>query len=363
MTVTRRNFALSLAAAAVAKGQFTPIRRYLDPSTEAEVLALSDPANASYLPHHYNRSVSSRNGFLVYATETTNGFQALRLDVKGASTRVLTSSTAMEPKSLALSPDDKTLYFADGEQLLATSIGGGKPREIYKAASPEVFRRGISLSEDGANIVVIDNGRLMLIPTAASAVKGSTRVLGETDKTAGLPAVSKSGNVFFRGANQSLNWIATTPGAKARRLPVEGELGPAVWNPDGRSILYLKLNQGKGIPNALFEFSLDTNKESLVGKTSQFVHFGRNADSSVFVGASGSKAQPFILIMLRITRRELALCEHRSSDPSTVAPVFSPNSQRIYFQSDRLGKPAVFSVAVEKLVEKTEQEDPPAKKT
>lgn len=363
MPVTRRNFALSLAAATVAKGQFTPIRRYLDPSTEAEVLALSDPANASYLPHHYNRSVSSRNGFLVYATETTNGFQALRLDVKGGSTRILTSSAAMEPKSLALSPDDKTLYFADGDQLLAVSMGGGKPREIYRGSTPEIYRRGISLSEDGANIVVIDKGQLMLIPAIASATKANIRTLGETDTTAGLPAVSKSGNVFFRGKSQSLHLIATSPRAKAKRLPIEGELGPALWNPDGRSILYLKLNQGKGIPNALFEYSLDTNKESLVGKTSQFVHFGRNADSSVFVGASGSKAQPFILIMLRITRRELALCEHNSSDPSTVSPVFSPNSQRIYFQSDRLGKPAIFSVAVEKLVEKTEQEDPPAKKT
>jgi len=101
----------------------------------------------------------------------------------------------------------------------------------------------------------------------------------------------------------------------------------------------------------------------LVGKTSQFADFGRNTDSSVFVGASASKAQPFILIMLRITRRELALCEHRSSDPAGVAPRFAPSSQRIYFQSDRLGKPAIFSVAVEKLVERTDQEDPPAKKT
>ena len=121
------------------------------------------------------------------------------------------------------------------------------------------------------------------------------------------------------------------------------------------------LPQGPGIANTLLEYSLDTGKESLVGKTSNFVHFGRNADSSVFVGASASKAQAFILIMLRITRRELALCEHKSSDPTTVAPVFSPNSQRIYFQSDRLGKSAVFSVAVERLVENTDQEEPTKK--
>ena len=40
--------------------------------------------------------------------------------------------------------------------------------------------------------------------------------------------------------------------------------------------------------------------------------------------------------------------------PDTVAPVFSPDSQRLYFQSDRDGKPAVYCIHVERLVEKTE---------
>jgi oligogalacturonide lyase len=362
MSVTRRNFALSLAAAATAQAQFTPIRRYLDPSTEVEVHALSDPSNASYMPHHYNRSISSRNGFLVYATETTQGFQAVRLDIKGGATRVLTSATGMDPKSLALSPDDRTLYFADGDRLLATSMGGGKPRELYKAASPKAFNKGISLSDDGASITIVDGAKLMLIPTASSA-RAATRVLAEIDPTSEQAAVSRTGTIFYRDKTKSIFLTTTAPGSKPARLPIEGDLGPAVWNPDGRSLLYLKVNQGKGIANAVFEYSLDTKEETLVGKTSQFVHFGRNADSSVFVGASGSKAQPYILIMLRITRRELALCEHKSSDPTSVAPVFSPNSQRIYFQSDRLGKQAIFSVAVERLVEKTEQEEKPEKKT
>ena len=362
MSVTRRNFALTLAAAASAPAQFTPIRRFLDPSTEAEVLALSDPANASFLPHHYNRSVSSRNGFIVYSTETTNGIQALRLDVKGGATRIITTAAAMDPKSLALSPDDQNLYFADSAQLVVAPLTGGKPRELFKASSPDIFHKGISLSEDGTSIAIVDNNKLMLVATAA-AMKSNTRVIAEIPSGSEQAAISKSGQIFFRTPDKAIHLCPTTPGAKPKQLPIEGTLGPAVWNPDGRSILYLKLNQGPGIPNSLFEYSLDTNKESLIGKTSQFVHFNRNADSSVFVGASGSKAQPFVLIMLRITRRELALCEHKASDPTTVAPIFSPNSQRVYFQSDRLGKPAIFSVPIERLVEKTEQEETPGKKT
>jgi oligogalacturonide lyase len=90
-----------------------------------------------------------------------------------------------------------------------------------------------------------------------------------------------------------------------------------------------------------------------VAKTSQFAHFGFNRDTSVFVGASRNAASPTVLILLRVTRRELTLCEHKASHPEAVAPVFAPDSQRIYFQSDRDGKPAIYCVHAEKLVEKT----------
>ena len=54
-----------------------------------------------------------------------------------------------------------------------------------------------------------------------------------------------------------------------------------------------------------------------------------------------------------MTRRELTLCEHHSSDPFTVTPIFSPDSQRVFFQSDRDGKPALYRVQVERFVEET----------
>jgi oligogalacturonide lyase len=63
-----------------------------------------------------------------------------------------------------------------------------------------------------------------------------------------------------------------------------------------------------------------------------------------------------VLILLRLTRRELTLCEHKASQPALCAPQFSPDSQRIYFQSDRDGKPALYCIHVERLVEKTDAE-------
>ena len=72
-----------------------------------------------------------------------------------------------------------------------------------------------------------------------------------------------------------------------------------------------------------------------------------------FAGASRNAGSPTVLLMLRITRRERTLCEHRASNPGMVTPVFSPDSQRLYFQSDREGKSAIYSFHMEKLVEKT----------
>ena len=57
---------------------------------------------------------------------------------------------------------------------------------------------------------------------------------------------------------------------------------------------------------------------------------------------------------MRAVKRELTLCEHRASDPRMVAPVFSPNSQSVFFGSDQHGKPAIYSMAVEKLVSETD---------
>jgi oligogalacturonide lyase len=102
------------------------------------------------------------------------------------------------------------------------------------------------------------------------------------------------------------------------------------------------------------EFVPDTNEDASVADTSQFVGFERNGDASVFAGASGSKASPHVLLLVRAVKRELTLCEHRASDPGMVSPIFSPNSQTVFFVSDRHGKPAIYCMAVEKLVAETD---------
>ena len=69
----------------------------------------------------------------------------------------------------------------------------------------------------------------------------------------------------------------------------------------------------------------------MAARTSQFAHFGFNRDTSVFVGASRSKASPYLLLLLRMTRREFTICEHRASDPSVVTPASSHQIAKPFF--------------------------------
>jgi oligogalacturonide lyase len=127
------------------------------------------------------------------------------------------------------------------------------------------------------------------------------------------------------------------------------------WSADGRVAHYLVSSASeRGRTVALREHQLDTGEDRLIGVTTQFVSFSRNADSSVFAGVSGSVAAPYVLLLLRAARRELTLAEHRASQGAKAVVIFSPDSQRILFQSDREGRSAIYSMALERFVEKTE---------
>jgi oligogalacturonide lyase len=149
-------------------------------------------------------------------------------------------------------------------------------------------------------------------------------------------------------------WCASLD-ANQTRKPVKlasGAISNPRWSPGGRSVLFLRSSQtGGSFLSEIREVSLDSLAETKVAKTSQFAAFNVNDDATVFLGASRSKAQPNIILLLRSVGRELTLCEHGAHDPRSVTPVFSPDSRRIYFQSDREGKSALYSMNVEAIVE------------
>jgi oligogalacturonide lyase len=361
---TRRAFLVSsLASCAFSeergKGVLSPSaeHQYPDPSTDFEVFRLTDPASSSWLPAYYGRFLSRHGGFMLYAGDRSGAPQAYRLDLSSGESRQLTDAARLDASSLGLLPDERSFCYFDGPGLHHTNLSNLRDRQVYQL--PEDWERspGSSLSDDGAFALLGESragaSRLRLL----GLQKGAVRTVIEAPWILSHPqARPRRAQILYRQADQAL-WLVNSDGSQNRKLPLaDGRIGPARWSPDGHTVLYLNFPDDPTQLHAIRECSPDQNTDKLVARTSQFAHFGCNANTSVFVGASQNRSAPYILLLLRITRREFTLCEHHSSDPATVAPTFSADSQQIFFQSDRDGKPAIYRVHVEKIVEKTESE-------
>ena len=359
---------LLLAALALpARAEVRPSERvrYLDPGTEFEVFRVTDPKHSSFLPPATNRLFPRRGAFLLYASDRGGTLQAYTLDMKKWESTAITEAAALDPASLTLSPDDRSvIYFDSGALHLVGAGGGGGHRELYRfpdgggtAAAGSTLR--VAVTADGPSVLFAEGGTVLrmlpLLGGGASAAR--LRKVAENREGIDAPLVRpRRASVLYR--SKESYWLANLDGQRQARLKTapDGRLGPAFWAPDGRLVFYLHYPED-GRSHTIREHNPDTGEDKLLGRTSQFVAFSANRDASVFVGSSVSKAGPYVLLMLRSVKRELAICEHKAADPVAVAPVFSPDSQKVFFQSDRHGKPAIYSMVVDRLVEKTEEEE------
>jgi oligogalacturonide lyase len=330
-------------------------RRYADPTTEMEVYRLTDPAYSATMPAYYNRAIARSSGWMLFSCDRGGSLQAFHMNLKSGETRQLTEAEGLDGASIALLPDDRSFCYFAGRSLHIASLAMPRERKLYEV--PEGWDRGmgISVSPDGTHATFAERRgegcRLRMVALS----QGSARTVMEAPVEMGDPiARFRRAQILYRQADEAL-WLVDSDGKQNHRLKLAaGRVGAANWAPDGKTVLYLNIPEDRTQLNAIREYTPDTDNDKLVSKTSQFAHFGFNRDTSVFVGASRNAASPVVLILLRVTHRELTLCEHKASHPETVAPVFAPDSQRIYFQSDRDGKPAIYCVHAEKLVEKTE---------
>jgi oligogalacturonide lyase len=328
---------------------------YKDPSTEFPVVRLTDPGFTSLLPAHYGRAVSRKGTFLLYASDVTGRMEAFHMDAKSGVSRQLTEQEGLDPASLTLSADERSFCCMAARGLLSVNLGNGKVREVFRISEGFDQGSGMSLAEDGLYAVLVERkGPVYRLLRLIRMADGMTTTLAETDQAMRDPIIRPRRTSVLYSREGGL-WLANYDGQQNYRLRVaEGEIGPATWSPDGRSVLYLNYPADRRRLHNIREFIPDTNEDGAIADTTQYVAFERNGDASVFIGASGSKASPHVLLLVRAVKRELILCEHRASDPRMVSPIFSPNSQNVFFVSDQHGKPAIYSMAVEKFVSATD---------
>ena len=333
-------------------------REYADPATEFDLFRLTDPAHAALLPPSYAHVLDRRNGFLVFAANPEGSYQAYRMDLKNGDSRQLSTAAAFDPAAFTLTPDERSLCYWDGDTLRLLALRGGRDREVCGVAAGWQRCPGLSVTGDGVHALFGETrdgaSRLRMVRLHTGAIETLTQIPAVLSHPIPRPRRSQ---VLYQRGDESL-WLVNNDGQQNRQLKTApGRIGCPNWAPSGRTILYLQFPEDHTQLNSIRELTPDFNQDKLVAHTSQYASMGFNRDTSVFVGASQNHASPYVLILLRLTRRELTVCDHHASHPATVWPFFSADSQWIYFQSDRDGKPALYRMRVNRLVEKTDVDE------
>ncbi|MBS1860016.1 MAG: PD40 domain-containing protein [Acidobacteria bacterium] len=359
--VTRRFLLFgSLTAAglrAAEKGASFPsdATRYPDPVTSIDVYRLTSPEYSTTMTAYYNRGIARNSGWMLCCCDRVGSPQGFRLDLKGGEMKQLTEAEDLDGTTLTLLPDNRAFCYAAGRSVwLAPATGGGRKREVYRIAEGWERAGGISVGPDGTHVTLAerkgDTWRLRIAPLTGTGAR--TVIESPTAMTDPIARPMRA-QILYRQAEDAMG-LVNMDGTQNRRLKLApGGVGTPDWATDGRTLLYLNFPLDHTQLNNFREFNPDANTDKTIGKTSQYESFSANHDASVFVAASRNNASPDVFLYLRVTQSERTLCEHKSR-AGWVDPVFAPDSQRIYFQSDRHGKPAIYCMHVEKLVEKTE---------
>ncbi|MCS7044214.1 MAG: oligogalacturonate lyase family protein [Bryobacteraceae bacterium] len=356
--LSRRLFLAAVFAAGAEAQGTAPAgewRKYLDPATEFEVFLLTDPQFESFFPSPPAMAVDRRSRTLVFSSRRNGMWQPWAMDLAAGISRPLGTFSGFLPQSLTLLATGREAALVDGEWIKAVTLGNLRPRDLAQVSPGAEVVPPLAPAPDGTALYYAEKAAGRWLLQRLPLPKGAPAAVVESAEPILLPAPNPRRAMLLWRTPAGVVEVAAQDGTLRRRLETPpGRVLEAWWSPDGQAVVYLHESAEDRPRCTIREQALDSREDRLVAPTTQFGRFARNANASVFLGASRSAASPLILILLRVNRRELPLCEHKASDVAMTNPIFTPDSQRILFVSDRLGKPAIFMVNVEKLIERTD---------
>lgn len=330
-------------------------RRFRDGATEFEFLGLTNPKlGSAWLPAPPLRATTNRSNTLVYASDRSGTIQAWRMDLKNFQSRLLTSAENMDAHSLSLTANDKSLVYFDRDRLVQTT--GSKARTLYTTEAEWEHIPGMAVADDSTSAAFLERRQKRYRMRVIALGRGNVNTLLESEEPVQYMRLQPKRPGLLYNYNGVLTVVNLNGGGAQRLRIAEGTAGDAQWSADGRRVHYLLTPAAHRKAVELREHLIDTGEDKLIGATTQFVSLARNSDSSVFAGVSGSKAAPYLLLLLRAAHRELTIVEHRATDPSKAVVLFSLDSQSVFWQTDREGRSAIYKIDLERFIEKTLEE-------
>lgn len=302
---------------------------FLDRLTENPVARLTTPSYAAFLARPEYKCVSKDRKYLWCASDRSGSMAIHRIDLKNGSVQHVVDAPQIASGCFSL--DSNRLLFLDGSDLREVGASGGQPKTVA----------------NGIDAFTVTHGIVATI--SANKLQNNSGQTVTTEAESPLLLSPNGDACLFARASGAEYWVSSLdPTAKPVRV-AQGQISSPAWSADSTTVFFLRTSNSGGV--SLSAVSVRDRREIPVGPTSKYAVFSCNSDDTVFVGASASRAQPLISVLLHATGRELPLCEHRTSSPASANPIFSPDNRRVYFQSDREGKSAIYSVNTELVVD------------
>jgi oligogalacturonide lyase len=398
--ITRRAFLAASVPLWAKDGRFgkgarfqSPVVKFADPLTERQIFRLTDPAALHHLPHYHHQILSRNNEFLLVASEISGERQIYELRVDDGRMTQLTEGPGIHPYSATFGPRHRWFYVLQGDTLKQIGVRNRKERRIYSAPSGWRLTGHLGAEEEGRYVVLVEmragdevggfeqqfekrpRCRLRVVESRT----GKNWVAIETDDWLAYPQLHpRGGTILYAhegpwhkvdGRLRLVGLNGENPRSLRPREAAEGA-GHEFWGvgeEDTTYVYYVFYPDETGRGATVRRIQEPGGKEEVVSRCTSFGWVQGNHDSSVLVGASRSLAGPNVYLLFTHLQREFTLCEHASSGkPYPIAgangedrasswpePIFSHDSRWIYFTSDKEGKPAIYRMNVEDLVERT----------
>lgn len=317
-------------------GEFT---RLTDPATENILVRLTALSSVAELPHPSNRFIAARDRALVFSSNRTGAFAPFHLDLHSGVLQQLATTPKLDVRSLSLDHAERSLFLLDSGQVKEVSLSSKRDRVLADGVRQFVVGR------TAENMFVLRGDSIERVDGQKIADGADSLLLTDADGRRCIftrPSGSAGRELWFVDSE-----------TRRPALIANEQFSFPFWSPDEQAILFL---QGEIHKAQITQVTLPSMQHDVLSRVGPIACFAPNANASVFAAALGSKAQPFVMLMLRSPRTETTLCEHHASDAAAVTPVFSPDSHRVYFQSNREGQNAIYSIDVSTLIEPTSAE-------